>query len=116
MKIGSRPIDPNARTGELTPPGIRPRARANSAAERSSISVHAAQSRSAAPRSSADGIDPRSRSTASFAVTHTDPSATVTPVGWPGTRTRRPERRPVSGSSRVTVSSPPFVTQTKPSP
>src|SRR5580658_10341991 len=34
MKTGSPPTDPNARTGELTPPGIRVLARANNAADR----------------------------------------------------------------------------------
>src|SRR5277367_705580 len=38
MKIGSRPIAPIARTGELTPPGISSSARRYSSAERVSVS------------------------------------------------------------------------------
>src|SRR6476660_7566914 len=38
MKIGSRPIATIARTGELTPPGSRCAARANSSPERVSVS------------------------------------------------------------------------------
>src|SRR4051812_45070959 len=38
MKMGSRPTAPIARTGELTPPGIRCAARANSSPERVSVS------------------------------------------------------------------------------
>src|SRR5579863_7403071 len=39
MKSGSRPIARIARTGEFTPPGITPRARSKSAAERVSLRV-----------------------------------------------------------------------------
>src|SRR5689334_23673988 len=37
MNLGTPPTGPNARTGEFTPPGVTSTARANRAAERSSV-------------------------------------------------------------------------------
>src|SRR5580704_7278817 len=50
MKIGSRPIERIARTGEFTPPGILSRARRYSSAERVSVSETVTGSRLGVPR------------------------------------------------------------------